>query len=120
MKGFIIAVVVIFFLWLLVWVPVFGLHYETGRGEHTGYITAVEKTGLFFKTGTAYLKTDTQSSQEDAYCVIDPEVYTRLQEYGTTKKHLNVHFYSVLVPAITECNGEGAIIYDVNPIEVNQ
>lgn len=114
--GVIIGLVVLFFLWLLVWVPLFGFNYETGRGEHTGYITAVERGGVFFKTGRAYLKTDTQSSQEDDYCVIDPAVYKQLQEYSTTRQHLNVYFYSLFSAGVAQCNAEGDIIYKVVPI----
>jgi hypothetical protein len=110
----ILVVVFVFFMfWLCLIVPFTGFNYETGRGEHTGYITAVEKHGIFFKTGTAYLKTDTQSSQEDTYCVIDPEIYTQLQDSSSKKQHINAYFYSVVSAGITKCDGEGQIIYKV-------
>lgn len=109
-------VFVVGLLWLCIWVPIFGFHYETGRGEHVGYISATEKTGIFFKTGTAYLKTDTQSSQEDAYCVIDDTVLARLAEASGKKEHVNVKFYSLLSAGIANCAGEGAIIYEVGSV----
>ena len=51
----------------------------------TRYITALEKTGLFFKTGTAYVKTENESSQEDDYCVIDENIYQQLKEFGVLR-----------------------------------
>lgn len=105
-----------FLLWLCLWVPLFGFNYETARGEHTGYVTAVERSGIFFKTGTAYLKTDTQSSQEDSYCFIDKEVESQLQQHSLKKTHVNVYFYSLLSAGIANCAGEGAIIYRIEPL----
>lgn len=104
--------------WLILYVPFFGFHYETSRGEHTGYVTAIEKHGVFFKTGTAYLKTDTQSSQEDDYCVIDQAVYDQLQQYSLTKTHVNVYFFGWFSAGIANCDGEGQIIYKVEPLTV--
>jgi hypothetical protein len=104
------------FLWLIIYVPIFGLHYETSKGEHTGYVTAVEKSGVFFKTGTAYVKTDTQSSQEDSYCVIDPDVYSQLQQASLSKIHVNVYYLGWFSAGIGKCNGEGEIIYKVVPL----
>lgn len=114
--GLIVAFFVLVGLYGVFIMPFVGWHYETGRGEHTGYITAVERHGLIFKTNTVYLKTDTQSSQEDAYCVIDDEVYAQLQKLSTEKTHVNAYFFSWAVAGVTNCNGEGDIIYKVEPI----
>lgn len=114
--GLIVAFFVLVGLYGVFVLPFVGWHYETGRGEHTGYITAVERHGIFFKTNTVYLKTDTQSSQEDDYCVVDPEVFSKLQEYSTTKQHINVYFLSWFASGVTNCDGEGAVIYKVEPI----
>lgn len=92
---------------------VVGFHHETGRGEHTGYVTAVETNGIVFKTNRAYLKTDTQSSQEDAYCVSDGAVYSQLQQYAISKTRVNVFYFSWISPGIATCQGENAIIYKV-------
>src|SRR3990167_7095341 len=97
-------------LWLLIYIPIAGFHYETARGEHTGFITATEKHGIFFKTNRVYLKTDTQSSQEDLYCVMDEDVYKQLQKYSIEKSHVNVYFFSYLSAGIKNCSAEGAII----------
>jgi len=42
----------------------------TGTGEHTGYITAIDEKGIFWKNYHVYFKTETESSQEDEYCII--------------------------------------------------
>ena len=104
------------FLLLIIYMLFFGFHYETSRGEHTGYITAVERSGIFFKTGTAYLKTDTQSSQEDDYCFIDKEVEKQLQKYSIEKIHVNVYYFSWFNAGIINCGSEEAIIYRVEPL----
>lgn len=114
--GLVVAAIIFGLIWLVFIVPFVGLHYETGRGEHTGYITAVERHGVFFKTNTVYLKTDTQSSQEDAYCVIDDEVYAELQKLSSVKQHVNAYFFSWFAAGIANCAGEGDIIYKVEPI----
>lgn len=115
MKYIFIIAFILFGLWLCIWLPFGGLHYETVRGEHTGFVTAVQRSGVIFKTGSAYLKTDTQSSQEDDYCVIDDEVYSQLQQYGEKKTHVNVYFFSWLSAGVKNCNFEGAVIYKVVP-----
>jgi hypothetical protein len=105
------------FLWLILWVPIVGFHYETSRGEHTGYITAVERNGIFFKTGRAYVKTDTQSSQEDSYCFIDKDIEKQLQEYSTKKIHANIYFFDWFSTGIANCGGNDiGIIYKIEPL----
>ena len=95
------------------------MHHETANGEHTGYVTAAERTGIFFKTFRVYLKTDTQSSQEDAYCVVDPTVYAELQKLSEQRAHVTVSYVSWLVPGIKNCEGENAVIYGVKRAEDN-
>ena len=108
--GLLAAAIVI---WLIFVLPFTGLHINTGVGEHTGYVTAVEKTGLVFKTGTAYIKSDVSSSQEDVYCVTDPAVYARLQELSESKSKVTVKYSSWLAAGISHCNGESAVINSV-------
>lgn len=93
-----------------------GFHYETSRGEHTGYITAVERTGIFFKTKTVYLKTDTQSSQEDRYCVTDEAIYSQLQEMSQRKAHINAFYFGWFSNGIATCAGAHEIIYKIQEI----
>lgn len=117
----VVAIVVGFLvlILLIVWpiaTEIVGYHYQTGAGDHTGYITSVEKNGVFFKTGTAYLKTSTQATQEDAYCVIDPSVYDQLQADSVSGVHVNVHYHSWFAAGIANCDGEGAIIDSVTTL----
>jgi hypothetical protein len=94
-----------------------GWHRETSHGDHVGYITAVEKTGIWWKTGRAYLKTDTQSSQEDAYCVIDEGVYKQLKNFSAQKAHIKVEFADYMIRGWKLCGdaGEVAVIISVAP-----
>jgi len=91
---------------------IFGLHIQTiESGEHTGIITAVEHTGLLFKTWRVYVKTDPQSSQEDAYCVIDENLIDGLKELSSSKQTVTVEFMDYFSAGITNCEfEEGGII----------
>ena len=91
-----------------------GFHYETGTGSHVGYVTSTETRGVFFKTMTAYIKTDTQSSQEDSYCVIDKGVFDTLRSLSEKKSHVEVKYLSYLSAGIANCNGEDDIITSVS------
>lgn len=113
MKYLSTGVVVLLLLYGLVHLAVSGWHYETGHGEHTGYVTAVETNGLLFKTDRAYVKTDTQSSQEDKYCVLNSAVTEQLRKYSAKKAHITVSFVSFLVAGAKYCKGEDAIITSV-------
>lgn len=108
--GYLLSVVAVI---AAIWLAFTGIHINTGDGEHTGFITAVEKNGLIWKTNTAYIKTDTQSSQEDRYCVIDSGVAQTLKILSSAKEHVTIQYMSYLLPGITECNGEDAIITGV-------
>lgn len=57
-------------------------------GSHTGYVTAVEREGVFYKKYRVYFKTDTSSSQEDEYCVENSQeqLALSLEKRAETKK----------------------------------
>ena len=110
------GVIALAVLWLVVWVPIFGFHFETGKGTQVGYVSAVEKSGVFFKTGTAYIKPTLESTQEDNYCVVDEAVYTKLTEMARNKQRVEVSHLSWFSSGLTNCNAEGAIITAVNPL----
>lgn len=111
--GVIVVLAVIWGMWHL---AVDGWHVEIGSGEHTGYVTAVERNGVVWKTGRAYVKTDTSSSQEDVYCIIaDANVYQQLQDASTAKTHVSVYYTSWLIPGARNCHGEDSVIYAVKP-----
>ncbi len=105
-------VIVVLFIGAL-YALISGIHHETTVGEHTGYVTAVERRGLYFKTFRAYVKTDPQSSQEDEYCVVDPKVYSKLEELAQKKTQVTVSFNSWLISGQKNCAGEDAVIYYV-------
>lgn len=115
--GALVAIGILFFLWLIIIVPFFGLHINTGDGTHVGYVTAVEKGGLFFKTGTAYIKSDVSSSQEDSYCVIDDAVMAELKNVAQKKAKVEVTYFGWVSAGIANCAGEGAIISGVKELE---
>lgn len=87
-----------------------GCGVTTIDGEHTGYITAVEKNGLIWKTGRAYIKTELSSSQEDIYCVEDQGLYDELKKRSAEKENITVVFKSEMVVAPWRCGDETAII----------
>ena len=114
---YVIGFVVVIFVALpvLSWVILInGWHIKTASGEHTGYVTAVETTGVFWKTGTAYIKTDPQSSQEDAYCIQSPQVYNQLEQYSESRAKVTVDYVDYLSKGIAHCNGEEAMITNVH------
>lgn len=101
---------IIGFIAFLIFAPIFfGVHWNTGTGEHSGYVTAVEKSGLFFKTYTAHFKTDNQSSQEDQYCVIDSELVEKLKTASENRNRIALHYFSWLSAGAKNCGGEGAV-----------
>lgn len=104
------VILTIYFIFVF---PFVSWTYQTSYGEHTGYVTAVEKNGIFWKTGTAYIKSDTQSSQEDQYCVMNQDVYNDLVSASETKSHVTVEYTDWLHKAVQVCDGESAIITSV-------
>ena len=96
--------------------PLWVIPYRTASGEHTGYVTAVERKGVFFKTWTAYVKTSPTSSQEDVYCVIDRSVIPQLQQAAQSNQHVDLYFVEWLKRGVQNCKGESAIITKVVPI----
>ena len=75
----------------------------TDNGVHTGYVTAVEHSGLIWKTWTVYFKTDVQSSQEDRYCVIDGNVVNELIVFQLNKTQVNIEFEDYFFVGLPLC-----------------
>jgi hypothetical protein len=109
---------IVLFLAVVFGIPAYavihGIHYQTAKGEHTGYVTAVEKSGIIWKTGTAYFKTDTSSSQEDVYCVTDEDVFNQLVETSRNKAKVTISFKDYLAKGISNCGPSFAIIDGVS------
>lgn len=87
-------------------------------GSHTGYVTATESSGFIWVTDDAYIKTDTQSSQEDRYCVQDDRVFEDLREFQTSRERVTVRFsddpLDVILP--WRCSGGAqSVIRSVSP-----
>jgi hypothetical protein len=100
-------------LFFFVYLPIHGIHWNTGNGEQTGYVSAVEKTGLFWKTGRVYIKPTLESTQEDVYCVVDEEVFNKLKEVSVNKTSVTVKHKSFFSAGSMNCEGETAIIVEV-------
>lgn len=82
-----IAAAVVALVWLFAFNGI-----QTGSGQHTGYVTATECGGIVFKTCEVYFKTDTQSTQEDVYCVSDKELIEELNSYASSKERVTLHY----------------------------
>lgn len=110
----------IIFLGLIVFVfivlPIIGVHIDTGNGSQVGYVSAVEKDGIFFKTYRAYIKPTLESTQEDVYCVIDEEVYAQLADASVNNSKIKASYFSWLSAGVTNCTGEGAIISSITTL----
>lgn len=104
----------IFLAWLLFWqLPVNGWHHITGNGKQTGYVSAVEKNGLFWKTGRAFIKPTLESTQEDVYCVMDNNLYTVLEQKSKTKESVTVVSVDFISKGAKNCDGESSIIVSI-------
>lgn len=87
-----------------------GCGVTTRDAEHTGYITAVEKNGLIWPTGRVYVKSELSSSQEDAYCVEDENVYKLLKEKSIKKENVTLIYKSEAIVAPWRCGEDSAIV----------
>ncbi len=96
----------IFFYKCLTWIHI-------SRGEHVGYITAVQTKGIFIRTGSAFFKTNTTSSNEYQYCVIGFGLYNKLSDYANKNEKVIITYHRQLYVAHWHCNGEKDIIDDV-------
>lgn len=93
----VIALAVFVVLGLIVAPHTFIRFQQIGRGEHTGYVTAVDQRGYIFKNYEVYFKTDTSSSQEDVYCVsrFMPELADELRLAGSRHERVTIRYQGV-------------------------
>jgi len=85
----------------------------TYNGHHTGTVTAVETNGMIWKTDRVYFKSDAQSSQEDAYCVIDDNIKAQLETFAEQKATVTIAYDDYLIIGWAYCDGEEGIITSV-------
>ncbi len=112
------------FALILGWLPLLlvGLVFVSdcggANGHHTGYVTAVEvQENVTWDSDVAYFKSSTESTQEDTYCVRDPELRQRLEWYSRTRRLVTIHYQNNLVLWRWQCNGGTSIIIGVEPEE---
>lgn len=99
-----LVIFVIFFL--AIFVGMF-IHFSgVGEGEHTGYVTAIDKTWLW-QNNIVYFKTDASSSQEDDYCVSrgDKELVEQLKAASKAKSLVTISYHGVRAFGIGICTG---------------
>lgn len=110
-----IAIVVgLIIVWVLFWnIPVNGIHFKTSSGSQVGYVSAIEKQGVFWKTGRVYIKPTLESSQEDIYCVKDAQVFSQLENASITKSNVKISHFSWFASGFKNCEGEPAIVEKV-------
>lgn len=95
---------------------IFGLHINTGEGTHSGYVTAVQTTGIIFDTNEVFFKTDTSTTQEDMYCVVDSELLEKLRDVSASNSRVEIGYIKYLANGITTCSGQLDIITSVREI----
>jgi hypothetical protein len=110
-----LIIIILIGLFLFTIVMIFGIPYITiTNASHTGIVTAIETTGIIFKTTTVYIKTDSMSSQEDSYCLIDQSLIDKLRTYEESKEKITITYNNYLLQGLKNCNGEsGGIIIGI-------
>jgi len=98
MSDFISWVLAIFIIFAGCVLGILGLgliHINTdAEGSHTGFVTAVERSGIFVKNYRVYFKTSKNQSQEDVYCVRqdDYKLADELRESSRSDKEITIHY----------------------------
>jgi len=102
--GAIFFTLVVFFVIVAgIFFHIVGLPIEDSRGEHTGYITAVETNGLIWKTDSVYIKSELSSSQEDRYCIIDEKITETLKQKAISGEKVTLVFNDWFSRGIKNC-----------------
>ena len=88
--------------------------YGGASGEHVGYVTAVEDLqNVTWNATIVYFKTNTESTQEDKYCVQDAKVRDALQAYAAQRVPVVFRYANGFFMWRWECNGGDSIIVGV-------
>ena len=87
----------------------------TGTGEHTGYITAVDQKGILWKNYHIYFKTETESSQEDEYCIIrfDKELAEEVKQISKEKQLVSLKYETFLTLHPSFCHASQITGFEV-------
>ena len=99
-------------------VPVFvffgivGIPMQVWNGNHTGVITAIDTSGIFIKSTTVYFKTDSNSSQEDYYCLKDESILPSLQSLQESKQVVTINYQEYLANGM-DCATSTSVITSV-------
>ena len=75
----------------------------TINGKHSGQITAIDKTGILWKTYDVYVKSDISSSQEDLYCVEDSSLIPKLEKLSKERKQVTLLYRNEFIIAPWRC-----------------
>ena len=81
---------------------------NTGIGQHTGYVSAVDQSGVLFPNYKVYFKTDTSSSQEDVYCVHRSfkDLADSLSEMSAEHRMIQIEYKGVRGIGLGLCDNE--------------
>lgn len=112
----IVAIMIVLVLFTTVLTPLFVRISTTGKGNHTGYITAIEQEGWFFPNYRVYVKTDNSSSQEDVYCLHrdKQKLADVAKQLNKQRKLVNVEFSGVRGIGLGLCWGVEVINISVD------
>lgn len=79
---------------------------QLGRGQHTGYVTAIDERGYIWKNYDVYFKTDNSSSQEDTYCVHrnNQELAQELKEASQNRQQITITYEGVRGVGLAQCH----------------
>jgi hypothetical protein len=82
------------------------------HGTHTGFITAIEHNdNLIWDADIVYFKTDTESTQEDEYCVdMQTSLRSELEKLSKTKTLVTIEYKHPFWFWKSQCNGGESII----------
>lgn len=107
---------IIVLLALVVIALLFTLAITTSRdGVHVGYITAIDKTGIFWQNYNVYVKTENESSQEDIYCISrdDIKLAEGLRQASIDRMRVEVQYHSIFTGMTFPIFSNGACSGDI-------
>jgi hypothetical protein len=88
------------------------------EGQHTGYITAVERNhNVLWDANIVYFKTSFESTQEDKYCVNDEVLKKELMNIAKNRQQVTISFKNPLLFWRSICNGGISVIVEVEKLE---